>query len=100
MRDEVKRIVPHRRSFAIGVFEAVNPDSDDSHPIVPRLDDLVVDPLPIGRTRSDKDDGAGSAVHLAGDPALDCLFSTTRDRLPIVVSRWLIPFHSSNVSYC
>lgn len=99
VRDVVKRIVPYSRGFANGVLEAVNPDSDDSHPVVPRLDDLIVDPLPIRRVCPDKNDGAGSAVHLVGDPTLDCIVSATSDRFPIVVGRWLVSLNRSDVAY-
>src|SRR3974390_2376890 len=67
----MKGIVTHVRYIPFAVFQAMNADADNTQTIVPRLDDLMVDPFPVCGVGTNEHNRASPSLHLAGNPALD-----------------------------
>jgi hypothetical protein len=72
-------------------------DADDPFIVVPRLLDLIVDPLSPSRGAPDQDNGARLAAQLAVDPVLNRRIAASRDRFPIVVRNWDVAFDDSGI---
>jgi hypothetical protein len=59
----------------------------------------VINPLSVGRTRSNKNNGACLALHLTHNPFLDCVITAFGYCFPIIVGNGLVPFNGPDVSY-
>jgi hypothetical protein len=70
MFDVIKRVVSCSTGFTQPIFEPMDTDANHTKTIVPRLDDFMIDPLPLGCRRADQNNGAGPALHLSCDPLL------------------------------
>jgi hypothetical protein len=81
----IERVVTPRSSLASQGLEPVNPNADHAEPLVPRLDDFVVDPFAICSGTADQNNGARSAIHLPTHPSLDCRIAAVADLLPVVI---------------
>lgn len=66
--------------------------------IVPRLDDLVIDPFTVGGLGTDEHNCARSARHLIRNPSLDGGIATLLDGFPVIVGSGLVAFNRANVS--
>src|SRR5438309_5615852 len=99
MRDEVERVCTRDRCIAIEALEAMNADTDDAQSVIPRRYNLVVYPLAISGRTSHKDDGAGLAIHLIHNPALNRRVAALCDRFPLVIGRLSVPFDCAYLPY-
>ena len=87
------------RNLSLYVLESVNMDTHHTHAIVPRLDYFVVDPFPSRRICANKNNGAGSAVHLGSDPLSYCCVTVPLYGFPVVVCCRTVAFYGANVSH-
>jgi len=72
-------------------------NADDANTIVPGLDDLVIDPLAVGRVGTNKHNRTSPAFHLVGNPPLDRVFAGLGDAVPVVVRRGPVPLDAADV---
>lgn len=74
-------------------------NSHNTLSIVPRLDDLVIDPFSVGSLGSDQHNRARSARHLIRNPFLDSRIAAFCDRFPVIASRGLVALDRTNISH-
>jgi hypothetical protein len=80
------------------IFQVVDIDTEDSHAVIPRGLDLIIDLLSPGGIPADQHGCTRSSVALIVDPLFDGLIATLLHRLPIIIPRRLVAFDEAHVS--
>lgn len=80
------------------VFDLVDMNPDNALFGVPRLNDLVFDPLPACSLGSDQYDRARLSLELSCNPLLDGGVAAALNRLPVVVGNGRVAFDGTDVA--